>query len=309
MTDNATYSVGSTRIVKVRELDLNDFTATRLLPGFDPATLEAHPDWVTATTYDKATGRVFLSVHTWVLRHQGKMILIDTGVGNDKTRPTMKMLEHLHEPYLERLAAVGVQPEQVDYILLTHIHADHVGWNTRDESGTWIPTFPNAKIICSELEWQYGAALTAQDDEAVTAARAEADLGEPTRIPVQGVFADSMMPVEAKLELISVDGHEVLPGIRFWSIPGHSIDHAAIAVSSEGETAIFGGDVMHHPLEIHDPSLTSMFCEFPDAAVRSRRWLLDKAADTNALYFSGHFPVSSVGHIRREGDRYTWAFI
>ena len=309
MTDNATYAVGSTRIVKVNELDLNDFTATRLLPELDPATLEAHPDWVTATTYDKTTGKVFLSVHTWVLRHQDKVILIDTGVGNDKTRPTMRMLEHLHEPYLERLAAVGVQPEQVDYILLTHIHADHVGWNTRDENGTWVPTFPNAKIICSKLEWQYGAALTAEDDEAVNAARAEADLGEPTRIPVQGVFADSMMPVEAEVELISVDGREMLPGIRFLAIPGHSIDHAAIMVSSENEHAIFGGDVMHHPLEIYDPSLTSMFCEFPDAAVRSRRWLLNEVVETNALYFSSHFPVSSVGHIRREDDRYTWAFI
>ena len=131
-----------------------------------------------------------MSVPTWIVRFEGKVSLIDTGAGNDKDRPTLKVLDHLHNPYLERLAAIGVQPETVDYILLTHIHADH----------------------------------------------------------------------------------------------------AARSITSQGSEAIFGGDAMHHPIELYEPDLVSMFCEFPEGARRSRRWLARHAAERNAVYFSSHFP-------------------
>jgi glyoxylase-like metal-dependent hydrolase (beta-lactamase superfamily II) len=305
-----TYQIGSTSVVKIFELELSGFTATQLLPGFDPKLLQAHPSWVSNATYDQATGRVPLSVHTWLVRHQGKVILVDVGAGNDKTRPTMKMLDHLHEPFLSRLEAAGVRPEDVDVILLTHIHADHVGWNTSLIGEVWEPTFPNATVICSDLEWRYGAALTQEDEAGIEAARAEAGLGEPIRVPVAGVFADSMAPLEAagKVCRVKVGGAEVLPGIRFLPMPGHSIDHAAIEIVSDGKTALFGGDVLHHPLEIYEPELVSMFCEFPDAARRSRHSLLSRAAETEALYFSSHFPESSAGVIGQDSTGYIWSF-
>jgi glyoxylase-like metal-dependent hydrolase (beta-lactamase superfamily II) len=305
-----TYQIGSTSVVKIFELELSGFTATQLLPGFDPKLLQAHPSWVSNATYDQATGRVPLSVHTWLVRHQGKVILVDVGAGNDKTRPTMKMLDHLHEPFLSRLEAAGVRPEDVDVILLTHIHADHVGWNTSLIGEVWEPTFPNATVICSDLEWRYGAALTQEDEAGIEAARAEAGLGEPIRVPVAGVFADSMAPLEpaGKVCRVKVGGVEVLPGIRFLLMPGHSIDHAAIEIVSDGKTALFGGDVLHHPLEIYEPELVSMFCEFPDAARRSRHSLLSRAAETEALYFSSHFPESSAGVIGQDSTGYIWSF-
>ncbi len=304
------FSVGSSRVTKIYELDLTGFTATQLLPGFDPDVLQAHPNWVSETTYDPATDRVPLSVHTWLVRHQGMTLLVDTGAGNDKDRPTMKMLDHLHNPLLARLEAAGVRSEDVNYVLLTHIHADHVGWNTRLENETWVPTFPNATVICSDLEWRYGAALANEDEAGIQAARTEAGLGEPIRLPVAGVFADSMIPLEAagKVRRVKVDGSEVLPGIRFLLMPGHSIDHAAIEIVSDGKTALFGGDVLHHPLEIHDTELISMFCEFPDATRRSRHLLLKRAVETEALYFSSHFPESSAGAIGQSSDGYTWDF-
>ncbi len=201
-------------------------------------------------------------------------------------------------------------PEKVDYILLTHIHADHVGWNTRLEGKSWVPTFPNATIICSDREWQYGAALASGDEVAVRSIRNAAGLGYPIRLPVSGVFADSMQPVEAtgRLKRVAIDGSEVLPGIRFVPTPGHSIGHAAISISSKGNEAVFGGDVLHHPFELHDPDLTSMFCEFPDAARESRRRLASQLADTGVPYFSSHFPDTSWGRILRDGDAFRWEF-
>lgn len=305
------FRVGDMSVVKVHELDLNDFAATQLLPNFDPSVLTQHPDWIDSRTYDSETGRVFLSVHTWVVRHEGKIILIDTGAGNAKNRPTMKVLDHLHQPYLARLEAVGVQPDDVDYVLLTHIHADHVGWNTRWDGERWVSTFPNATIICSDLEWRYGTALDAGDDAATAALRAEAGLGQPIRFPVPGVFNDSMAPIEAagRLKRVKADGNEVLEGVRFLSTPGHSIDHAAISITSQGRQAVFGGDVMHHPFELHDMDLVSMFCEFPEAARASRRWLVQHVMETGALYFSSHFPAASVGKITQVNGNLMWNFM
>jgi glyoxylase-like metal-dependent hydrolase (beta-lactamase superfamily II) len=305
------FCIGSMRVTKVHELDLNGFTATRLLPGFDPGVLASHPEWIDPRTFDPQTGQVLMSVHTWVVNFEGKVILIDTGAGNDKDRPTLKVLDHLQNPYLERLAAIGVQPEAVDYILLTHIHSDHVGWNTRRYGDRWVPTFPNATVICSDLEWRYGAALTAGDEENIAKVRTEAGLSLPVRVPVPGVFIDSMMPLEAsgRVKRVQVDGSEVLPGIRFLSTPGHSIDHAAISITSQETEAIFGGDVMHHPFELYEPDLVSVFCEYPEAARLSRRWLARRAAERNAVYFSSHFPFTSVGRITQTGESFGWEFV
>lgn len=222
----------------------------------------------------------------------------------------MPVLDHLHTPFLDRLAAAGVRVEDVDFVLLTHVHADHVGWNTVRTDGAWMPTFPNATVICPDREWRYSQALASGDEAAIAAVRQEAGFGDPIRVPESGVFADSMLPLQAsgRLRLVPVNGDEVLPGVRLVPAPGHSIDHAALELSSAGALAVFGGDVMHHPVEAHVPELVSIFCEFPDAARRSRRKVLDRVADTGALYFSSHFPLSSAGHVVRNGDGYGWRF-
>ncbi len=307
---NEEFHVGDTRIAKVHEMDLNGFTAKQLLPDFDPAVLADHPDWIDPATYDAETGKVRMDIHTWVVRHGGKIILVDTGAGNDKDRPAMPVLDHLHHPYLARLTAAGVQPSAVDYILLTHIHADHVGWNTRWDGKQWMPAFPNAVLICSDLEWRYGAALDAGDEAGTAAVRAEAGFDQPVRTPVPGVFRDSLAPVEMaeRVKRIKVDGSEVLPGIRFLPAAGHSIDHVVIALESQGKNALFGGDLVHHPFELHDMRLTSMFCEFPHAARASRQKIVQHVLDTDALYFSSHFPSTSAGKITPSGENFGWKF-
>jgi glyoxylase-like metal-dependent hydrolase (beta-lactamase superfamily II) len=164
--------------------------------------------------------------------------------------------------------------------------------------------------ICSRLEWDYGLALADGAETDIAAARRRAGYGEPVRIPVSGTFDDSMCPLlhTGRLKLVEIEGQEVLPGIRFLLTPGHSIDHSAIELTSGGDVAIFGGDVMHHPLKLYDLDLVSCFCEFPEAARRSRQALLIQPAEREALYCSAHFPLSSAGKINREGAVYRWTF-
>lgn len=285
-------------------------TLTQLLPSFDPQAAAAHPEWLPAGTTDGA-GHAFLSLHSWLVHLDGKVILIDAGSGNDKSRPDQKLLDHLDDPFLAELEKAGVSPGAVDYVVHTHIHSDHVGWNTRLENGAWVPTFPKAVTICSAREWRYGAALTDGDESAAERERADSGLGKPVRNPVSGTFADSMRPLEStgRLRLIATGGEEVMPGLQFIATTGHSIDHASIEIESDGELALFGGDVLHHPIEIYDTGLVSCFCEFPEAVPGARRTILDRAAERKATYFSSHFPRSSAGLVARAGAAYTWQFL
>lgn len=305
------FHIGETTIEKIHETDLNGLLLGQLMPALDPAVEARHPDWIPTGTTD-SEGHAFMSVHSWLVRHDGRTILIDTGIGNDKSRPGQPAFDQLDTPFLTRLAHAGVEPEDVDTILLTHVHADHVGWNTRLVDGEWVPTFPNAEIICSDLEWRYGAALASGDEAAIAACREDAGLGEEAvRIPGAGTFDDSMVPLEGRVAIrrIAVDGAEVLPGIRFIPTPGHSICHASIELVSGGMTALFSGDVFHHPVEVRDVDLVSMFCEFPEATRRSRRAFLERAADSDATVFSSHLPRSSAGLIRRQADGFAWSFV
>lgn len=303
------FRIGKARIEKVHDMDLNSLKLIQLLPTLDPTIANKHPEWLPEGSFD-AEGHAFLSLHSWLVRHEGKTILIDTGAGNDKSRPQQKVLDSLSNPFIERLKDAGVEPEQVDYVLHTHIHSDHVGWNTRWDGERWVPTFPNATVICSDLEYRYGAALADSDEAGVAAMRKEAGLGEPIRIPVSGTFDDSMRPIEqaGRLRRVKVNGEEVLPGIRYLPTPGHSIDHASIELVSGYDRAVFGGDVLHHPVEVYDPVLLTCFCEFPDAARRSRRDVLARCADQKTIFFSSHFPLSSFGMIEPREDGFTWRF-
>jgi glyoxylase-like metal-dependent hydrolase (beta-lactamase superfamily II) len=302
--------IGSTEVIKVHELDLNGMTLAQLMPAMGLHVPRSHPDWLPAGTVD-AEGHAMLSIHSWLIRHEGMTMLVDTGAGNDKSRPQQPVLDGLDNPFLDRLAQAGVRPDEVTHVLHTHIHSDHVGWNTRWVDGTWRPTFPNAVTICSQLEWRYGAALAAGDEPGIAAAREQAGLGAPIRVPVSGTFEDSMLPLldGGRVRLVPIDGAEVLPGVRFLPAPGHSIDHAAIEIRSGEAAALFGGDVMHHPLEVYDPELVSSFCEWPDAARRSRTAMLEHAVRSEATWFSAHLSRSSAGRITRRDSGYGWTFV
>ena len=314
MATTKVHRVGDATVIKIPELALDAAEPGVLYPDqvdVPAAVEETRRLW--PGSMDPQTGLLRQSIHVWLVRTPARVILVDTGAGNDKDRPNVPSLNHLNEPFLDRLKAAGVRPEEVDLVLLTHLHIDHVGWNTRKVDGRWVPTFPNARYVFSGRERAYLAALSAADGSDA-AIRAEVKLGPMPHPPLpgiyEGVYEDSVLPViDAGLaKEIVVDGTEVVEGLSFLPSPGHSIDHACIRFSSRGEQALFWGDVMHHPLQFVRPDWNSVFCEFPEAARKSRQWAMNHAAETNALVFTTHFAESSVGRVSRVGDRLTWHF-
>jgi glyoxylase-like metal-dependent hydrolase (beta-lactamase superfamily II) len=308
------HRVGDATVTKITELALDAAEPGNLYPNqidVPAAVEETRALW--PGSVDPRTGLLRQSIHTWLVRTPTRVILVDTATGNDKDRPNLPILDHLDGPFLDRLEAAGARPEEVDLVLLTHLHVDHVGWNTRKVDGRWVPTFPNARYVFSGRERAYLAALSASDGSDA-AIRAEAKVGTMPHPPMlgiyEGVYEDSIRPVmDAGLAReIVVDGTEAVEGFSFLPIPGHSIDHACIRFTSRGEQAFFWGDVMHHPLQFVRPDWNWVFCEFPDAARESRRWSMIHAAETGALVFTTHFAESSVGRVSREGDRLAWHF-
>ncbi|MBZ9726295.1 MBL fold metallo-hydrolase [Mesorhizobium sp. CO1-1-11] len=293
MTGPGIYTVGDARVACVVDCVLDSFTPQRLLPEWQDDDERLAGQMSGALTTD---GRhVLLSIHSWVIWHEGKTIIVDTGAGNDKDRPYAPYFNHIKTPYLSRLAAVGVAPENVDYVLHTHLHVDHVGWNTMLVNGRWQPTFPKARHVFSRKEYAYFTD--------------PANLTKRHRTSFQ-VQADSVTPiVEAGLsDMIEVTGDEVIPGFSFHATPGHTMDHASIILDSGGAKALFPGDVLHHPLQVLKPELMSVFDPNHELSLQSRRWALDYAADKNAICFSSHFPMPSAGCVTRVAEGYNWRF-
>ncbi|MGO2241100.1 MAG: MBL fold metallo-hydrolase [Halomonas sp.] len=309
MTTFDTFFVGDVRIIKVPELALDTVDIAQLFPEGDLQALSKDATHWGEQSFDFERGLLRQSIHAWVVQTPTHTVLIDTATGNDKKRPTAPLFHQLAEPFLERLQEVGVSAEAVDLVLLTHLHADHVGWNTWLQGERWVPTFPNAHYIFSEREYAYNLALS-HERIAVESIQRQAGIGTPRHEPLDGVFEDSVMPiVEAGQDQRIVIDNTEIEGFCFHSTPGHSIDHASISLTSQGETALFWGDIMHHPLQFRRPEINSVYCEFPQAAQQSRHKAMHLASELDALVFTTHFGDSSVGKVSRHAHGFDWQFI
>lgn len=224
-----------------------------------------------------------VSIHSWLVRTAEHTILIDTATGNGRHRDNKPLFHQLNTPYADNLAQAGVNPAEVTLVLMTHIHTDHVGWNTHWVDGQWQPMFPNARYICSAIELQH-----CQDDPAS-----------------QELYRDSILPLieRGQLQTIDVQDSPLFAGVlRYISTPGHSIDHASIVLESQGEYAIFPGDVMHHPVQFQHPHWNSLFCEDLPLATASRQRVIDWCQQHQAIWFSSHFHSSSLGRVAPDGQ-------
>ncbi|WP_460254983.1 MBL fold metallo-hydrolase [Acidiphilium sp. MT5] len=302
------FRVGDALITQIPELRWTNTDPARLYPDLNAAALGTNGGQLTAGSYNPDTGTLAQGTHSWLVRHAGRIILIDTATGNGKKRPSAPMLDRLDTPYLARLAAAGVTPEQVDLVLLTHIHADHVGWNTVLRDEIWQPLFTCATHVYSKTEARYAAAL---DGFAPAPDLPPEAFGRPDHPPMPQVYTDSLKPViDAGLgQAIAIDGQEIAEGLSFHPAPGHSIDHAVIRLRSRGEEAWFVADLMHHPLQVYRPDLRSVYCEFPGKAEESRRRMLAHAAETGALCFTAHFAESGAGRVTQNGVGFAWHFV
>lgn len=272
-----------------------------LLPDLDPSLIERERHWLEPAYHDVQSGQLVLSFHSFLLRSERHTILVDACVGNDKERPGFPEWHRQKFPYLERLQRLGVAPEAVDFVCCTHLHPDHVGWNTRLEDGRWVPTFANATYLFARTEWTHWQ----------TYANAKPDPTDPTPEPVRRVlrdcYRDSVHPVvEAGRAQLIDDGHEIEAGIWVEAAPGHTPGNAVLRVERDGLSAVLSGDVMHHPLQILYPEVSSAFCNDPDLSRRTRKAFLESHAETGRVILPAHFPDPTACRIECDGGAFVF---
>jgi glyoxylase-like metal-dependent hydrolase (beta-lactamase superfamily II) len=275
----ANWQIGDVKVTKVQEIEAQ-WPFKALLPGGEDL-IDAHdwlrPDFVTDE------GRMRLSIHTLFVESEGVTIAVDTCCGNGKARPGAPAFADLDTDFLDRVAAEGFTPESVDIVVCTHLHVDHVGWNTRLVDGDWVPTFPNATYLFVEAEYEHWR-------------------GEPQNYGP--VFDDSVAPVmdAGQAQLVSPD-HVITSEVRLESTPGHTPGHASVVIDSGGQRAVITGDMTHHPVQFAHPELVSSADWRQDMAVATRRDAYQRWAD-GRLIIGTHFAGRTAGRLVAEGD--TW---
>ncbi|MFJ8962777.1 MBL fold metallo-hydrolase [Lentzea sp. NPDC102401] len=293
-----TIELGDVSVTRVWEYcGTVEMTPEVFLPETSPQVWEEQAPWLVPDFLDSATGTVRAAIQTWLLRSEGKTILVDTGVGNHKERPYSPVWSHLDTDFLGNLARAGVRPEDVDVVVNSHLHVDHVGWNTRLEDRAWVPTFPNATYLMPRDDFDFWNPANAR--------RTVLDRGN------QNVFEDSVAPVhEAGLTFLWESSHQIDANLRLEPAPGHTPGSSVLTLASGTDRAVFVGDLMHSPVQIFEPDANSCFCEDPAEARATRRRILGEAADTGTLVFPAHFPGGGAVEVARDAGSFTikdWA--
>lgn len=292
------FHIGAVEVTKVVEWQ-GEIAPARVIIPDGPADLwRRNESWLAPDHWHPENDTYHGAAQTWVLRSEGKVVLVDTGVGNDRHRPQIPLFDHLRTGFLDRLAEAGVRPGDVDIVINTHIHYDHVGWNTESRDGEWVPTFPNATYLIPRADQEYF------DPRNAHRRRAPRDDHEKRR--QEGgriVYADSIAPVLGRAVLWS-EGHRVDGDIRLEPAPGHTPGSSVVRVASGSDRAVFVGDVLHSPVQILEPDYSSCFCEDRAQAAATRRSVLERAADTGELVVPAHFAGSGAVEVRRDGSRF-----
>lgn len=276
------WTVGKVRITQILESRMTGSTRF-ILPQAGPDEVKALPWLIPDFANDE--GRLKMSIHALVVETPTRRIVVDTCLGDDKEGRAVPTWNHLNTPFLRHLADAGFAPDSIDTVLCTHLHVDHVGWNTRLVEGQWVPTFPNARYLFGKTEYDYWKTHSERPDHIA-------------------VFNDSIKPVvdAGLVDLIAADA-DVANEISLIPTPGHSPGHMSVHIRSGGEEALLTGDAAHHPVQMAHPDWASTADSDPAQSTRSRIELFTRFAETPTLVIGGHY---GAGHIKREGD--TWRF-
>ncbi|MEU5847947.1 MBL fold metallo-hydrolase [Saccharopolyspora shandongensis] len=286
----STIELGKVTVTRVVEFRGSvGLTSREFFPESPGQLWRQNSSWLSPDFWNPDTDIVPVALQTWVLRSEGKIILIDTGAGNDKFRPYAKMWQYMDTGFLSRLSRAGVQPEDVDIVVNTHLHNDHVGWNTRREGRDWVPTFPNATYLIPEIEfgfWNPEHPIIAKDPKAS-----------------QNVWEDSVLPVhEAGLVKLWDGTHTIDSSLALELAPGHTPGSSVVQLQSGTDRAMFIGDLLHTPLQLEHPEFNSCFEEDEKQARTTRRRVLEWAADHKALLLPAHLPGHGAAEIARDGS-------
>jgi glyoxylase-like metal-dependent hydrolase (beta-lactamase superfamily II) len=292
----ATWSIGAVTITRIEEqLGPAQMPPEQYFRGFERDVLERHLDWLAPDHYCPRSDRVITSIHSWLIRAGGVTILLDACAGNHKERPCSPRFHQLDTPFLRRLSAAGASVEDIDVVLCTHLHADHVGWNTMLRDGRWVPTFPNAKYLFSRIEDAYWDAR-----------RNPAMAGDQRR----AVYTDSVLPVVESGQAVLVDdGYDVAAGLSVHAAPGHTPGHVLVQLDERGKRAVFCGDAIHHALQVYAPHWNHRADEFPEQAAVTRRRLLETCVEQGALLFPTHLGAPHVAAIAHGSGGFAAKFV
>ncbi len=282
-------------------IDLGNITIQRIVeqvgPFFDGKVffptltdeiLAEHRSWLEPRYFEPITKKVIIMVQSYLVRTPHHTILVDTCVGNHKPRPNRP---HWHmmqsETYEKNLAAAGVRVGDIDYVMCTHLHVDHVGWNTRLDNGRWVPTFPNAKYVMADRELEYWTKRHAT---------------EPNTCPWVG---DSVLPIvdARKTEIVKSD-HILGDLVKLMPTPGHTIDHYSVRVGKPGHDAIITGDMVHSPIQLRYPEMGMVSDYNTKQGGETRRRVFGEVCDTATLLCTTHFNAPSCGRITRWDDAF-----
>lgn len=274
-----TWQIGDVSVTKVTEME-KFWPFSALLPGGEDLA-DSHP-WL-KPDFLSDDGRMILSIHALVVRSEGMTIVVDTCCGNSKERPGAPAFDNLDTEFLARMSDAGVHPDEVDVVVCTHLHVDHVGWNTTLVDGAWVPTFPNARYLFVQAEYEFW--------------RAEPQKYGP-------VFEDSVAPImDAGLADIVGSDHRITGEVRLESTPGHTPGHASVVIESGGSTAVITGDMTHHPVQFAHPELASSADWDQAMSTATRHEAYGRWAD-GRLVIGTHFGGRTAGVLTSQGDAY-----
>jgi glyoxylase-like metal-dependent hydrolase (beta-lactamase superfamily II) len=283
---NTTIRVGDITIHRIVEQDTPIFDVMPFFPSLTRELLDENRHWLEPRFIDPATQKLVLCIQCYLVRTPHHNILIDSCVGNHKARPARPAWHMMAaDRYEKNFAATGLTVNDIDYVMCTHLHTDHVGWNTRLENGRWVPTFPNAKYLFADRELEHWTRRYKENPEAFPQ------------------VADSVLPiVDARRAELVTSGHVFNDHVHLIPTPGHTIDHFSVHVRSGSQDAVITGDMVHSPLQARYPEL-GMMADFDSGqAGETRRSLFGRFCDTPTLMCTAHFPSPSTGRIARWND-------
>lgn len=284
--------IGDIRVTRIQEYSAPSHDPKFLLPEMDQQALAENESWMAPNHWIPHMNKLIVTIQLWVVHAGSNIIVVDTGVGNFKNRQDIPRMHMLNNLILEWLEAAGAPPEKVTHVVLTHLHSDHVGWNTRWVDNRWTPTFPNAKYYIPEQDFRF----------------CEQGKNKEEKIDVFGEsFNDSVMPiVNEGLSVMIRPGMEIADCLQVEDAAGHSPGQVAFRIRSQGEEAVFSGDIFHSPMQIVMPEINSGYCIYPDVARNTRYEFLNRAADSNSLILPVHFGDPYCGYIRRNGNGFSF---
>jgi glyoxylase-like metal-dependent hydrolase (beta-lactamase superfamily II) len=277
----SSWQIGDVRITRLQEQEPH-WPGNMITANATTDALRNEGDWL-KPFYDQK-GHILLSIHALLVESEGRRILVDTCVGNDKKRPGFKEWNEMHLPFLEEFSKAGFARESIDTVICTHLHLDHVGWNTTLENGKWVPTFPKAKYLMVGREWDHWNKYEGL-----------ADFKNP--------IDDSVRPViDAGLAQLVEPGHRITGEVWLEATPGHTPGHTSVRIGSKGENAVITGDMIHHPIQIAHADWICEFDNDPKMASETRQEFVKRYADQPVKVLGTHFAGPTAGHIlRRDG--------